>query len=87
MPKHQTLLVTKQQTMITNQTLKLHFIKKAKNNEPFHFYISILTVTTACSSLKHKAVVDWPVSPQVQQIPVANDDGRQVFSDDQDIVA
>lgn len=56
-------------------------------SKSFPRFIAILTVTTACSSLKHEPVADRPVSPQVQQIPVTDDDGRQVFSDDQDIVA
>lgn len=69
---------------ITSKTLTHWYCILSKS---FPRFIAILTVTTARSSLKHEPVVDRPVSPQVQQIPVTDDDGRQVFSDDQDIVA
>lgn len=46
-----------------------------------------LTVTTSCSSLKHKAVGYGSISAQVWEVPVADDDGRDVPGQSQQVVA
>lgn len=53
-----------------------------------HTYMPcLLTKTTACATLKHKAVMDWAVSAQVQEVPLAADNRRDVSGNDKQVVA
>lgn len=47
----------------------------------------LLTITTACATLKHKAIGDWAISAQVQEVPLAADNGGDVPGDDEQVVA
>lgn len=46
-----------------------------------------LTVSTSGSALKHKPVGYWSIAPQVREVPVADDDRRDVPGQAQQVVA
>lgn len=47
----------------------------------------LLTKTTVCATLKHKAVRDRAVSAQVQEVPLAANNRRDVSGNDKQVVA
>lgn len=66
----------------------LHTYMKALTQQQIQLYDSkLLTGTTAGPSLKHEAIWNSTVATQGRQPPVAGDNGRTTFSENQEAVA